>query len=154
MTKAFWALAVFLVIAAFGLPASASAKPCKCENFDALKGEIALALRLKAAYAAKAAELRAKYGDKPAAEKKRQANDDYQQFIKGNKQSAGGQSGTGTGQTLKATEYVPAGTKYEEQNVRSGGKEGIPDGKKLGSDQYTREPDPAARCFLAAVAIA
>lgn len=145
MAKHIFAILALALVALSAAPPSVQAKPCKCENFGALKSELALAMRLRAAFAAKAAELRSKYGDKPGDGKNQQANDEYQAFIKGLKDPGPATPGAQAGQQLESTTYTPRGVKLEKENHKSGGKSGIPDGKKWVKEQYAKQPDKEAR---------
>jgi hypothetical protein len=74
------AVHISLIAPAMAQKAAAGPPACSCENFDALKAELALAITLMDKHAAKAKDLRDKYGDNPKEDQLAEARRDYERF--------------------------------------------------------------------------
>ena len=136
--------------------APAGAPACSCENFDALQQELALALALLDKHAAKAKDLREKYGDDPKGEKLAEARRDYERFEappKPGDTPAPGSARDGlppapAGSPAQIA-FIPRGQKLFEAHARDdsnnpGNLKGVPEAVKYTPDGRP-EPDLAAR---------
>lgn len=152
------ALHIALIGAAPAQKASppAGAPACSCENFGALQQELAVAISLMDKHAAKAKELRDKYGDNPKDDQLAEARRDYERFEaepKPGESPAPGSARDGLppapAGSPKQIRYEPRGQKLfaahaSDNRNNPDNLKGIPDGIR-----YTPigrpEPDLAAR---------